>query len=316
VDIILIIGSPASGKSTYAKKYIAKGYFYLNRDLENTSMTDILKLAEKAILENKKIVLDNTFPTIESRKPFIELAKKYKKTIKCDWVATSTEDAQINALNRMYDRYSEIFLDPKAIQNHSQAKKDPNIFPSAALFKYRKEFEKPNIKEGFNDLQKFEFQRLPSINTNKALILDYDGTLRDVKAGSKYKYPISKDEIEILPNRTKILKQYLSKGYKLIGISNQSGVAKKHLTKEQAQECFDYTNKLLGLDIDVYFCHHSIPPLTCYCRKPQSGLGVYIIRKYNLNPKDCIFVGDMTSDKTFAQRLGFQYIDSQTFFNK
>ena len=44
------------------------------------------------------------------------------------------------------------------------------------------------------------------------------------------------------------------------------------------------------------------------------GLGVEFIEVYKLDPKQCIVVGDQTSDKTFARRCGFNYIDANTFF--
>jgi HAD superfamily hydrolase (TIGR01662 family) len=110
------------------------------------------------------------------------------------------------------------------------------------------------------------------------------------------------------------LKEYIAKGYILLGVSNQSGVAKGVLTHEQAKACFDKTNELLGLDIDVSFCPHSVPPISCYCRKPGVGHGVEFIEKYKLDPALCIMVGDMTTDKTFSTRCGFKYVDQSIFF--
>ena len=69
----------------------------------------------------------------------------------------------------------------------------------------------------------------------------------------------------------------------------------------------------LGLEIRVRFCPHNVPP-TCYCRKPQAGMGVGLIREHDLDPSQCVYVGDQTTDKTFAKRLGFQYEDAKSFF--
>jgi hypothetical protein len=86
------------------------------------------------------------------------------------------------------------------------------------------------------------------------------------------------------------------------------------LTYDAAIELFNHTNKLLGHDVDVSFCQHQSAPPICYCRKPQVGMGVEFINRYKLNRKDCIMVGDFTSDKTFAERCGFQYVDQEEFF--
>ena len=99
-----------------------------------------------------------------------------------------------------------------------------------------------------------------------------------------------------------------------MGVSNQSGIHKGELTNETAHELFQFTNNQLGLDIEYRFCPHQSAPISCYCRKPQCGIGVEFMLKHKLSRKDCIFVGDMTTDKTFATRCGFQYVDQAEFF--
>ena len=47
---------------------------------------------------------------------------------------------------------------------------------------------------------------------------------------------------------------------------------------------------------------------------PAAGLSVHFIEKYQLDPAKVTMVGDMTSDKTFVARSGFQYVDAQDFF--
>jgi D-glycero-D-manno-heptose 1,7-bisphosphate phosphatase len=127
------------------------------------------------------------------------------------------------------------------------------------------------------------------------------------------KYPYEFAHIQILPGRSERLKEYQKRGYILLGVSNQSGIA-RGTPQEKIVACFEETNKRLGVQIDYQFCPHRIPPVSCYCRKPHSGIGALFIEKYKLNPSDCIMVGDMTSDATFAERCGFCFIHSNTFF--
>ena len=82
------------------------------------------------------------------------------------------------------------------------------------------------------------------------------------------------------------------------GISNQSGIAKGELTVADAEACFQRTNELLGVEIEFLYCPHRVPPISCYCRKPQVGLAVQLIEKHKLDRSKTIFVGDMTTDKT------------------
>lgn len=307
--VIMVCGFPASGKST-VRDELANGpeVCVLNRDTEGGTIAGLLPKLEQYLKSKTDVVLDNLFPTVESRKPFIELCKKYNTDISCKVMTTTIEEAQFNFVKRMVSLKGKL-LTPEEIKKA----KHPNIFPPTVFFKYKNEFQEPTVAEGFSKVEKVMFKRQEEAFTNKALILDYDGTLRECINGND-KYPVSEDQIEIKENRTKILKEYENKGYRLLGVSNQSGIHKGHLTSERAQQLFDHTNKLLGVNIEVVFCPHQSNPIACYCRKPMCGWGVEFIYKYQLNRKETIFVGDMTTDKTFAKRCGFQYVDQADFF--
>ena len=170
------------------------------------------------------------------------------------------------------------------------------------------------MREGFVAIDHVPFVRapLPPDHCNNAIILDYDGTLRVCKSGSKY--PVDPEDVKVLPGRAETLRKYAADGYLLLGASNQSGVEKGDLTHDQVKACFDRTNELLGLSIDYQYCPHHSFPIRCYCRKPLPGMGVYLIEKYHLDPSQCIMVGDSTSDKTFAKRSRFRFMSPEEFF--
>jgi HAD superfamily hydrolase (TIGR01662 family) len=307
--VTMVVGFPASGKSTLTKDLVAKGAVALNRDTEGGTIASLLPKMEALLKADKDIVLDNLFVNVETRKPFIELAKKSGADISCQLMGTSIEDAQFNVVQRAISLIGK-FPTPEAIK----AAKHTNVFPPTVLFKYKKEFEKPTVEEGFSKVELVKFTRKedPSF-TNKAIIVDYDGTLRECINGND-KYPVIKEQIEIKPNRVPALQAYKDKGYLLLGLSNQSGVAKGELSEQAATELFEHTNKLLGLDIEYRFCPHQSAPIACYCRKPMSGVFVEFMLKYKLDPKQCLMVGDMTTDHTFAKRSGIQYADQADFF--
>jgi HAD superfamily hydrolase (TIGR01662 family) len=301
-EVVIIMGAPASGKSTLVKSY--KNHARLNRDEQGGSINDLLPKLDTLLQSGKSVVMDNLFPTKLSRIGVIARAKKHKVPVKCVWLDTDLENSQFNACLRMIERTGKI-LGPKEKTN------DPNLFPVAVIYKYRKEFEKPSKTEGFDSVEVVNFKReYPSDWINEAVIFDYDGTLRETKSGNKF--PKYKEDVRILPNRKEIIQKL--KGKILLGVSNQSGIAKGELTAERAIECFKETNRLLGVDIDFRFCPHSVPPISCYCRKPGPANGVDLILKYKLDPRKCIFVGDMGTDKTFAERCGFTFVDQEKFF--
>ncbi len=129
----------------------------------------------------------------------------------------------------MINNYGTL-LSPEEIKKS----KDISVYSPAAIYRYRKAFEKPTLQEGFHKVEKIKFTRKKDKNI--------------------------------------------------------------------------YTNEMLGMDIDYLFCPHQAYPQVCYCRNPMPGMGVQFIEKYKLNPSQCIMVGDMKTDQTFAERCGFQKI--------
>jgi HAD superfamily hydrolase (TIGR01662 family) len=309
-EIVLVCGYPASGKTTHAKSF-SKPYVRLSRDdIGGTTKGLAVRLQERIDAGKTAFVLDNTFPTIESRSHFIKVGQRNNIPVRCVWLKATCEESQLNASLRMIRKYGSI-LGPEEIKE--KGKKDPGCFPAAPLFKYRKIFERPTLAEGLASIKVISFHReWPSEYKNKALILDYDGTLRTTKKGGKF--PDGIDDIEILPNRKEVLQKYQDQGYILAGVSNQSWIGKGVLSWDQVNEGLEYTNDLLGYDIDFLFCPHSVPPIMCHCRKPQTGLGAVLIEKYKLNASESIYVGDQTSDKTFAKRCGFKFSHADDFF--
>lgn len=319
-EIVIVMGYNAGGKSTLVKEFTDAGYFRINRDLTGGTLDGQVDLVKKAFKDgHKKIVLDNTYITIESRESIVAAAKALKVPIRCVWLATSFEDAQFNACLRMVERTGKI-LSPEEMKKS----KDPNLFPPIALYGARNKFEgkdkdlkhkgkqHPTVAEGFSKVEKREFVRVwPTDYTNKALILDFDDTLRTSTGPNPW--PTKPEHVKILPGRTERLKEYAKKGYLLLGASNQSAIA-KGLPEADCVACFEETLKGLKVKIEYLYCPHRVPPVSCYCRKPAPGMLAHHIVKHKLNPAECIFVGDATSDKTCAERAGMKFMHPDQFF--
>lgn len=307
-QVTMIAGSPASGKSTETQMYLNSGYVNLNRDSLGGRTMDLLPKMVAELRAGRDVVMDNVFVSREKRAPFIKAAHECGAVITGIEMDTEIEDAQINVLQRMYRKYGRIFWTSADKDNT-----DPGVFPIQVLFKFRKEWEPLSMDEGFDGVTVVHFQRsYPAEYCNKAVIFDFDDTLRTV-VGGDYKYPTKPEEIQILPDRAEAIRYLRERGYLILGASNQSGIAKGHLSMEQAKACFEHTVQAVG-GMDYVFCPHHVPPISCYCRKPQSGMLVHFIEKYRLDPGRCLVVGDMTTDKTWATRLGMKFQYAYRFF--
>jgi D-glycero-D-manno-heptose 1,7-bisphosphate phosphatase len=309
--LYILIGYQGSTKSTFSK-LLGEDTIVISRDVEGGKISDLIPIVSKYITEGKTVILDNTNLSIEVRKPFIEVAKKAGKEVHAVFMDTSLEDCQIRILHRQYQDHGQIFL-----TGYAQGIKDPHIFPIKALFAARNSLQKPTKEEGFNSIENVKVPppRFPEYK-NKALFLDIDGTIR-ATMHLTHKYPITEDEVVLITDKEKMCKKlnsYINEGYKLVGVSNQSGCSKNIITEEKAISIFNKTKELLGIDFPILFCPHNAAPISCYCRKPQSGMAMKMIEEWKLNPTQCIMVGDQTTDKTFAQRVGMKFIHVDKFW--
>lgn len=311
-EVVIVLGYPGAGKTSVTEEFA--GYERINRDDRGGLLAALGPALDRALAEgNKSYILDNTFPTVESRKPILVAAKKHRVPVRCIHLTTSIEDAQVNAICRMVQRYGKM-LTPDEIAERSKA--DPNMFPPAVLFGYRNRFEEPTKSEGFASLEEREFvRRIGPSYKNKALFFDLDGTVRDTKSGEKY--PTDPADVVLMKNSLKVLADYHNRGYKLIAVSNQGDVGTGKVTLEAVDSCMQRTKKLIGLPMELFYCPHNPRPIQCYCRKPMPGFGVQAIELHKLDRAQCIMVGDRTSDRTFATRCGIEsYFDHAEFFKR
>jgi len=94
LDMVIMVGPPACGKSTFVKKYlISNGYEWINRDTLKTP-EKCLSRAREALSKGINCVIDNTNPDKDARAPYIKLGVEFKANIRLFYVDIDKELAQ------------------------------------------------------------------------------------------------------------------------------------------------------------------------------------------------------------------------------
>ena len=149
-----------------------------------------------------------------------------------------------------------------------------------------------------------------SIKNYKGIFMDRDGVINE-----DFGYVHLWNEFKFCANVIKGLEILRSYDYKLIIITNQSGISRNLFSERQY---YDLTKRYLkylknkNIDIDgVYHCpHHPLfspsPFDKCNCRKPKSGLYERAAYEHGIILKESIAIGDKISDMEAAFNCGIE----------
>lgn len=142
-------------------------------------------------------------------------------------------------------------------------------------------------------------QASPGAVPQAVLFLDRDGVvIRDAD------YLADPAEVEILPGVADALHRARAAGYLLVGVSNQSGIARGYFTVADFQAVMTRLSTELavsGADFDGFFyCPHG-PADDCPCRKPRIGLLDEAAAAFAWDPARSWVIGDKSSDVELAR---------------
>lgn len=145
-----------------------------------------------------------------------------------------------------------------------------------------------------------------------AIFLDRDGTINEDPG-----YLTHPGEIRLLPGVADALRLLQEQGFRLVVVSNQSGVARGFLTEamlEEIQERLEALLKDQGVILSgMYYCPHhpeGAPPYgqVCGCRKPKGGLVERAARDHGLDLSRSYVIGDQQIDIELARQMGMPAI--------
>jgi D-glycero-D-manno-heptose 1,7-bisphosphate phosphatase len=144
---------------------------------------------------------------------------------------------------------------------------------------------------------------------HKAVFIDKDGTLVENNP-----YNVDVTQIRLMEGALEGLRLLHQAGYKIIVVSNQSGVARGYFPLEALDGVRTHLGNVLseaGVPLTgFYFCPHwpdgSVADYAreCFCRKPRPGMLFQAAREHELNLTNCWMVGDILDDIEAGRRAG------------
>jgi D-glycero-D-manno-heptose 1,7-bisphosphate phosphatase len=146
----------------------------------------------------------------------------------------------------------------------------------------------------------------------KAIFLDRDGVIVEDTG-----YISNPEGLILIPDVIPVLKK-LQHSFRLIVVTNQSGVARGYFTEE---DLFDINERVIqmladyGVGLDaIYYCPHH-PQVgkdeyrtECECRKPKPGLLRLAAEEFSIELDKSFLIGDQETDIQAGRALGIKTI--------
>lgn len=151
------------------------------------------------------------------------------------------------------------------------------------------------------------------------LYLDLDGTVR--KGFDELGRFVNKaEDVELFPRMAERLLSYKQRGWRLVAVSNQGGIATGQVEFRDVMAALARTQYLVGGVFDkMYICQHHPdahdPEMAnCFCRKPKMGMLVMAQESLSFMHPDEIYpphlalmVGDRNEDRLCAESAGVRF---------
>src|SRR6266699_6788376 len=133
MEMVILIGLQASGKSTFFRTCLAATHEYISKDqMRNNKHPGRrqAQLIEEALQKGHAVVIDNTNPTVEVREPLIRLGRMYNAEITGYYFESQVR--QCLERNRLREGKARV--------------------PDVAIYVTARELVRPSYAEGFDKL--------------------------------------------------------------------------------------------------------------------------------------------------------------------
>jgi D-glycero-D-manno-heptose 1,7-bisphosphate phosphatase len=143
---------------------------------------------------------------------------------------------------------------------------------------------------------------------SSAVFIDRDGTIME-----DTDYCSHPKDVRIFPGVLEALRRLKSRGFKLIVITNQSGIGRGLFTLDQYRAVESEVLRQLGdgLIDATYFCPDA-PWQRSNCRKPAPGMIVQATRDHQIDLFRSFLIGDKEVDAECAHNAGVRAIRVRT----
>lgn len=140
---------------------------------------------------------------------------------------------------------------------------------------------------------------------SKCIFLDRDGVLNEDNPAYTYK----PENFTIRPGVIEGLMMLKDAGYRLVVITNQSGISQGIYTAQQMNACHDYFQSATNSAIDhFYYCPYHPSVSASLARKPGTLMFEKAIAKFKVDVSQSWMIGDRTRDIIPARSLGIRTI--------
>ena len=137
-----------------------------------------------------------------------------------------------------------------------------------------------------------------------AVFLDRDGTImHDVE------YCGDLNQVEVFPDAAEALRRLKRSGFKIVIISNQSGIARGYFSEADYRAVEGEVERQLGAGLidGTYFCPE-MPDSGSIRRKPETGMILEAQREHGIDLPRSFFIGDKAIDVECGRRAGTRTI--------
>lgn len=136
-EVLVLVGFPGAGKSTYCQRPELKDYVRVNQD-EMGSKDKCVAVLSAALKDGKNVVVDRCNQDVKQRKLWIDLANYYGAIPRCVYLVVDPEVC--------FDR---VFLR----KNHPTITADLDAAKKRSIIAgFVRAFEMPTLEEGFNEV--------------------------------------------------------------------------------------------------------------------------------------------------------------------